>query len=199
MGAVGGTIESYDRAAEEYLETHRDRTVMETALARFAGMLRPRERVLDVGCGPGFDGPLLRERGLRVVGVDLSRGMLELGRRRFPGTFVRADLRKLPFVHGVSGLWVNASFLHLRRMDVPAALRGFVRVLRVGGVLFVSVKEGAGERWINGRRFTFWSPDAFDMVLGAAGFAIVDGWTAASPRGGTWLNRIARPGRISTT
>lgn len=38
--------------------------------------------ILDAGCGTGLCGPLLRPRAQRLVGVDLSEGMLERARRR---------------------------------------------------------------------------------------------------------------------
>jgi predicted TPR repeat methyltransferase len=38
--------------------------------------------VADLGCGTGLAGQLLRERASRLVGADLSQGMLDLARRR---------------------------------------------------------------------------------------------------------------------
>jgi predicted TPR repeat methyltransferase len=38
--------------------------------------------VLDVGCGTGLCGPLLAPYARRLVGVDLSRGMLDLAREK---------------------------------------------------------------------------------------------------------------------
>ena len=66
------TIASYDAIAAAYLARRQDRTVMAAALTRFVACTRPGGRVLDVGCGPGFDTAALRDQGLRAVGVDLS-------------------------------------------------------------------------------------------------------------------------------
>ena len=46
------------------------------------------KRVLDVGCGPGRYAVALAERGAEVVGVDISRAMLTLARRRARDRFV---------------------------------------------------------------------------------------------------------------
>src|SRR5947209_6236481 len=60
--------------------------------------LRPGERVVDVGCGPGRHVAALAERGLDVVGVDIAARFVSLGAAAVPAaSFVRADARRLPF------------------------------------------------------------------------------------------------------
>jgi SAM-dependent methyltransferase len=59
--------------------------------------LRPGDRVLDVGCGPGRHSRALAERGIDVVGLDVSLAFL---RAAGSGRWVRADARGLPFVRG---------------------------------------------------------------------------------------------------
>ena len=45
---------------------------------------KPGERILDAGCGTGWHlGPMLRA-GSNPVGVDFSRGMLNVARRNYP-------------------------------------------------------------------------------------------------------------------
>ena len=60
---------------------------------------KPGERILDAGCGTGRHlGSLLRARS-NPVGVDFSRGMLEIARRNYPDVpLALADLHQsLPF------------------------------------------------------------------------------------------------------
>lgn len=74
--------------------------------------LRPGDRVLDVGCGPGRHSLELARRGFRVLGVDISQRFVELARAAAAGlrsgdqgdpgavgtaTFERLDARALPF------------------------------------------------------------------------------------------------------
>jgi SAM-dependent methyltransferase len=61
--------------------------------------LAPGDRVLDVGCGPGRHARALGERGIEVVGVDISERFVELARRDAPVgvTFERLDARALPY------------------------------------------------------------------------------------------------------
>ncbi|MBK9181308.1 MAG: methyltransferase domain-containing protein [Acidimicrobiales bacterium] len=60
--------------------------------------LRPGDRVLDVGCGPGRHARALAERGIRVVGADISHRFLALACAGAPAgcAFVRADAVSLP-------------------------------------------------------------------------------------------------------
>lgn len=59
--------------------------------------LRPGMRLLDVGCGPGRHSRAFAERGVEVVGVDISLAFL---RAAGPGRWVRADARRLPVAAG---------------------------------------------------------------------------------------------------
>ncbi len=61
--------------------------------------LRPGQRVLDVGCGPGRHAYALAEKGIAVHGVDISQTFIDLASENAPAgaTFARADARALPF------------------------------------------------------------------------------------------------------
>ena len=61
--------------------------------------LRPGQRVLDVGCGPGRHARAFAARGIEVVGVDISERFVAIARDGAPGTatFLRLDARQLPF------------------------------------------------------------------------------------------------------
>jgi ubiquinone/menaquinone biosynthesis C-methylase UbiE len=190
------TRQSYDRIAGRFLERTRDRTPMQAALDRFAALLAPDALVLDVGAGPGADAAALRARGLRVVSVDLSLGMLRAGTDEFPGPRVQADMLRLPFRPAAQGLWVNASLLHLPHDTVPLALREFRRVLQPPAVLHLSVKRGTSGQWDESkygpehpRWFSYWQPEAFDAVLAAEGLRVIDARTVEGTQD-TWLQRI---------
>jgi SAM-dependent methyltransferase len=68
--------------------------------------LAPGQRLVDVGCGTGRHVRALAQRGLAVVGVDLSHGLLAAGAAQVPdelpgsAAFVQADARALPLPDG---------------------------------------------------------------------------------------------------
>ena len=57
------------------------------------------QRVLDVGCGPGRHAHALAQRGIEVVGVDISQRFVDLANEHAPdgATFVRGDARQLDY------------------------------------------------------------------------------------------------------
>ena len=97
-------------------------------------------RVLDIGTGSGVLADELVRRGARVVGVDLSHGMLRRGAQRRPPSVV-ADVRALALAAGCVDL-VTASFV-LNHLDDPVlGLREVRRVLRPGGRVLATTFEG---------------------------------------------------------
>jgi trans-aconitate methyltransferase len=94
------------------------------------------EHVLDLGCGDGkVTAEIARQvpRG-NVVGVDVSREMIEFARSSFGGpnvVFARADASALEFVDQFDVVFSNAA-LHWIRNHRPV-LRGISRALKAGG------------------------------------------------------------------
>ncbi len=138
---------SYDHVADVYLETFRheldgkprDREL----LAAFAASVD--DLVVEVGCGPGQIGAFVKERGRRVVGLDLSPAMAKLAADRLDGS-ASADLRALPLATGaVAGLLAFYTLIHIPRPELGAVVQELARVLRPGGRLLLSAHEGEGE------------------------------------------------------
>ncbi len=101
------------------------------------------ERVLDVGCGCGFDSFVashLVGAGGEVVGVDLCEEMLDVARRGLTERaalalrFELASATALPFRDAHFDQVISNGVLNLVP-DKPAAFREIARVLRPGGVL----------------------------------------------------------------
>jgi ubiquinone/menaquinone biosynthesis C-methylase UbiE len=190
---------TYDVIAARFLENKRDRRPIVPHLDAFAAALPPGVRVVDLGAGPGFDTVLLGERGLRAVGIDFSMGMLRAGRREFAAGRIQGDARRIPLATAsVDGVWAKASLLHLQRDDVAVALTDVRRILRPGGMLFVSLKAGDGEatetdRYGLPRFFHYWTDGALDAALDAHGFAVLRRTTDQGERD-EWLGRLARRG-----
>ncbi len=95
------------------------------------------ESVLDLAAGTGTSTVPLGVQGARVVGCDLSLGMLRAGRRRRPGLrLVAGDALALPFADGAFDA-VTISFGLRNTTDPVAALAEIARVTRPGGRLVV--------------------------------------------------------------
>ena len=51
---------------------------------KFAEFLSPGSRILDLGCGTGEDVKFLAIRRFRVVGIDFSRKMISIAKKKVP-------------------------------------------------------------------------------------------------------------------
>jgi SAM-dependent methyltransferase len=173
---VAATRATYDVIASDF--ERRTRTPFADLIADldgFVSALPLGARVADVGCGPGRDAALLRERGVTVIPLDFSMEMLRIGDR---SRAVQADMRALPLQStSLDGVWCQAAMLHIPLAGVPAVLSEFGRVLRPGGKLYLTVAEGDGEGWQTGgydgeiRWFAHHRVDSLAALLTGAGFA----------------------------
>ena len=93
--------------------------------------------VLDLGCGSGVNAVLLASRGARVVAVDISTSLLDIGRTRAAASaiaspaFVAASAHDLPIASGSIEIVFGIAVLH--HLDLEAVSREVHRVLRPGG------------------------------------------------------------------
>jgi SAM-dependent methyltransferase len=156
-------------------------------------------RVIEVGCGPGRDMAWLESRGVVVVGVDLSRGMLQQARLRARGPLAQMDMRRIGVrPAALHGAWCNAALLHIPLDDAPYVLAQIAALLVSGGPLFVSLQGGAGETWEHAayghavdRFFARYSADEVVAMLTDAGFVLQD--QDQRPAGSrVWLRFLAR-------
>ena len=103
--------------------------------------------VADAGCGPGQVGFHLAASGAEVTGFDLSPGMVDEARRRFPElAFEVADLNALPAPSDGSGGWAAIaawySLVHLGGSELKPAVALLATTLRPGGWLAVALHIG---------------------------------------------------------
>ncbi len=136
----------FDRRAKAY-ERHAavQTEVAERLLGRLDGLKFEPARILEVGCADGRQCQALHRRfpKARVIGIDLSPGMLARARSRRRWwrrdfELLRADGGRLPLAEdSIDLVYANLSLGWLG--DAEAALRSWRRVLRPGGLALVSV------------------------------------------------------------
>lgn len=177
--------ESYDRIAADYAErfaaelAHKplDRALLDA----LADETREDGQIADLGCGPGQVAKYLSERGCRVVGVDISPGMVAVARTLNPDIeFVVGSLLDLPVPDGVwAGIVAFYSLIHVTPDAVAVALAEMFRALRPGGRALVSFHVGVecvhlDDWWGHpvSLDFQFMEIDAVVRGLEAAGFTV---------------------------
>lgn len=177
------TIKWYNEHAEQYAEAGATYFDMDHITA-FAKRLPQDASILDAGCGAGRDADILSKQGLKVTGVDLSTGLLEVASKKFPEIiFVEGNLLSLPFDDtSFDGVWSNTSLLHLETVEnVRQALAEMHRVLKKPGLLHVVVKAqtGANKTAVvsdklsgHDRFFQYFTTDELSQLLTEARFTI---------------------------
>jgi len=147
---VGVNVRTYDAIAENYSVTATPelRAWKENSMRRFAEML-PGRRVLVAACGDGRDSRFLARLGLSVVSFDLSDGMLAQARQHDPdGVYLKRDLRDFTALPGpFDGIWASGCLYHLTKRELATWLKEAREALAERGVLYLSMKEGSGERF----------------------------------------------------
>lgn len=177
---------SYDRVAAAYVTHVYDELAGKPAdrdlLNRFATGMRGRGLVCDLGCGPGQVGRYLHDRGVAIVGVDLSPGMLVEARRLNPGIdYCQGNMLALDVADASwAGIVAFYSIIHIPRADAGRALREMARVLAPGGALLLAFHAGDEElyetdAWGVPVSLTYW----FYTVEEMAGYVREAGLTVA--------------------
>ena len=152
------------------------------------------DRVLDVGCGCGETSLRLAERGVTVVGVDISKPMLARARERASSsrasaTFILGDAAETRFERVYDQMFSRFGVMFF--VDPTAAFTNIRSALRPGGKLcFVCWQPPQLNAWISAPLavarpllppqptldprapgpFAFAEPDYVRGILGGAGF-----------------------------
>jgi SAM-dependent methyltransferase len=146
---------SFDVAADAYDQfMGRYSRLLSTQLADLAGV-RPGQRVIDVGCGPGALTAVLVERltPANVSAVDPSEPFVAAAQARHPGVDVRrASAERLPFADRTFDAALAQLVVHFMS-DPVAGLREMARVTRRAGVVVACVWDHAGDQ---GPLSVFW-------------------------------------------
>ncbi len=177
----GPTRATYEARAAEWAERRPPRLRQEAAA--FSNRCLSTGPIADLGCGTGG---YLSALGHRAIGLDGARAMLDLADPGVPR--LQADLARLPFAPGrLAGAWARASYLHLPRQDLPAALAQLHRALAPDAPIEMTLRVGEGEGPLPdddfpGRFFARWQAGELADVVAGAGF---DGPDIAAA--GDWL------------
>lgn len=144
-----GQAEAFDAIGDQYDHAFPDKRGQLACGAWLCASLPEGSRVLDLGSGTGV--PTARQitdAGHHVVGVDLSRRMVELARENVPeAVFHTMDMADLPpggpggDGERYDGATAFFSLLMLPRWEIPYVLRMTCELLVPGGLLALAMVE----------------------------------------------------------
>ncbi len=155
------TIDTYDEVAEKYCKMtmeRGDRGFQEEMIEETLSMIPGEAVVLDLGCGDGRDTGYMHAKGVRVVGLDLSKSMIALAKKKYPRCdLVYGDMRKTCFPDDkFDCVWASASIIHIPKDELDVMASEIRRTLKDHGIFVFSFKEGEGEGYVDtsmGKRY----------------------------------------------
>ena len=159
----------YNKAPFDFLTAKSERRIRDYQPVPFRDfvdeLLRPGDKVIDVGCGPGRGTMFLVQAGMDTFAVDLSVESIALAKKRAPEShFICASNLDLPICSGFFDAVVSDGVMH----HTPDARKSFsenARLVAAGGYLYVGVYRRNGYyyyvytyigpvvRWLEHRRW----------------------------------------------
>lgn len=169
------TISVYDDNPQDFVD-YSIKIGPKQEIQKFLELVSRNSLILDAGCAFGRDSKVFSEGGLKVIGIDLSEGLLKKGKELYPQLDLRKmDMRKLDFADGTfDAIWAQASLVHLKEEDIKLVLKNFYKKLKTGGILLVSFKHGNGTGETHSKLFTYQTKNSLRELLNGAGFKILE-------------------------
>ncbi len=184
MSYKTATQASYQATAEEFARNVADLAPMES-IQKFAGLLPPKAKIIDIGCGSGRDAKIFTEMGLSVLGVDFCENLIDIAKNNAPlAKFEVLDIETATFAPAsFDGVWACCSLLHIPKKTLPDVLKKIYSMLKEGGCFYIALKKGSGEtlekdsRYEGGDFIKFWSffeEKELQELLKTAKFKVLD-------------------------
>lgn len=162
---------------------------------KFLNCFKEGAYILDFGCGSGRDTRYFLEAGMKVDAVDGSEEMCRIA-SEYTGMKVKQMLFQELNVHDkYDGIWACASILHLPKNDLKSVLQKMAAALKKHGIIYTSFKYGEFEGERNGRYFTDFTIEMFQIFIQDIDhLQIKEDWITGDIRPGRgderWLNLI---------
>ena len=189
------TIDYYNRFAAAFFRETAGINMVELQ-RRFTALLPAGGLILDAGCGSGRDALAFQEQGFRVAAFDASPELARLATEHLGRPVAVRTFAEVSERDAYDGIWACASLLHLPRREIPGALARLWTALKPGGVMYLSFKEGRGERQKDGRHFTDLNEQELHALLDTLpSTASRECWITPDSRPNrpeTWLNALVR-------
>ena len=161
------TLAFYDREAAAYAARQRGAPVR---LQAFLEQLRPRARILELGCGAGQDAELMTAAGFEVTPTDGSAGLAAEAEARLGRPVRVMRFEELDETAAYDGVWANACLLHVPEDGLADVLARIHQALKPGGRFHTGFKAGdGGGRDSLGRYYNFPDEARLRAAYAAAG------------------------------
>lgn len=197
-------ISTYNALAGEYeRRTKTLSSVTQDAVNVMSGYVRPKGKILDLGCGVGLAASFFSRKGFKVTCIDISPKMILFAQKRNPGAiFIQGDFLTTNFDSLFDGVFAF-SFIHLFPKNVALIiLQKIHQILDYGGIAHIgsTKSQNSKEGWEIKKDYRgeykryrkYWTETELRDALIQSGFEIVDLKDYVDPFGKNWVDFIVR-------
>ena len=187
---MNNTIKYYRDTAKEYIEKTIDCN-MQAQYDMLLDYIRG-GTLLDVGFGSARDMLYFQKEGFDVFGIDPTEEFCVHAKKL--GLKVKQEsIENYTTNKTFDVIWACASLLHCK--DLNVAFEKCYKLLNHNGIMYISLKMGEGEDFVDGRYFHYVTKSDLNELLIKNGFLIVKEsitTDALSNRDIKWMNAIIK-------
>jgi predicted TPR repeat methyltransferase len=138
--------EFYNDISADFAKDWYENDSLLPVLKYFISLLPQSPKILDLGCGAGYESMRLRHLGASVTGVDYSEEPIKIARQKNPDCrFEIMDFRMLSDDLGYfDGILAAAALIHISDYELGLVFQNMKKVLKESGYVLIMVIEGQG-------------------------------------------------------
>ena len=138
--------EFYDLVAERTADEWYLNDILLPSIKEFLSLMSQKPRILDLGCGAGYESMRLYNEGAEVLGIDFSEENIRIARERCKNCeFEIMDFNELDNSFGMfDGIFSSASLIHIEPDKIENVIKRISEIIKDKGYFLIIIQEGEG-------------------------------------------------------
>lgn len=190
------TIKYYNHNGEKYAAKTLN-LQLSGQWTEFSTYIKPKGKILDIGCGSGRDMIKFQQLGFMTEGIEPSHAMAKIARQNSGSIVHEIPVEKMAFQNKFDGVWACASLLHVHEKNILPVIEIILNSLKINGYFYFSLKHGCGQtRHDDDRLFVYYNEHTIRKITDQLNYIkVVRIWTtedSAKRPDDLWLNCIVK-------
>jgi 2-polyprenyl-3-methyl-5-hydroxy-6-metoxy-1,4-benzoquinol methylase len=137
----------YDLTAESTAKEWYHNNILMPTHIDFISLLPKNPRILDLGCGSGYESKRLHSLGANILGIDISSESISIAKLNNPEcNFIAMDFFQIDkFIGQFDGILSSGSLIHVPQSRITPLLLTLSQTLNVKGILATIIRDGSGQ------------------------------------------------------
>lgn len=135
--------------SDEWYREKKQSLILEKFYNCYSAVGTKHPKILDLGCGAGYDAKIMSKMGARVVGIDFSEKLIniakdQVGSCKFFVGNITDPFDKLGVFDGILCL---ATIMHVDIQKMHKTFQNMAKALKKGGLILISSYDGTGKNY----------------------------------------------------